>query len=134
MKQVYEEETDEKSLGGIEKNSSNYYNIDDELRRKFIVTSLDKTPETIEKSDWIRVKFATKKLFKFNVGQVTAVKPCLEAKFARRSRSSSSQFHWPDTADVSVINADQIHLYLPPLNIHKRGHFDFNITFGQNVY
>ncbi|KAG5877253.1 hypothetical protein JTB14_002085 [Gonioctena quinquepunctata] len=138
IKRVYEEETDEESLEGIEENSDNDYNLDNELaefgEENEFVTSLDKTPERIEKGDWILVKFATKKLFQFYVGQVTAVKPCLEAKFARRSRSLSSQFHWPDTADVSVINADQIHLYLPPPNIHKRGHFNFNITFEQNVY
>ncbi|KAG5863509.1 hypothetical protein JTB14_031460 [Gonioctena quinquepunctata] len=70
-KRVHEEETDEESLEGIEETSDNDYNLDDELadfsEENEFVTSLDKTPETIEKGDWILVKFATGKLSKFYI-------------------------------------------------------------------
>ncbi|KAG5886788.1 hypothetical protein JTB14_009421 [Gonioctena quinquepunctata] len=55
IKRVYEEETDVGSLEGIEENSDNDYDLDDELadfcEENEFVTSLDKTPETIEKGD-----------------------------------------------------------------------------------
>lgn len=137
-KRVYKEDDEENLEGSEEKSDNNDDNLDDELadfyeEREFTI-SLNKTSETIKTGDWILVKCSTKNFFKFYVGQVTEVEPCLKAKFALRSRSSSSQFHWSDTTDVSVITADQIHLYLPHPNIHKRGHFDFNINFEQNVY
>jgi len=60
--------------------------------------------------------------------QLTSIQLCLEAKFARRS-GSSSQFHWPNNSDVSVITEEQIHKNLPAPNIQKRGHFTFSLTF-----
>lgn len=138
-RQVYEEETDEDSYEEMEVNSSGSdddLNLEDEVtdfrEEEEFIKYLEKDPQELKIGDWILVKFATKKLFKFYVGQLTAVEPCLEAKFARRS-GSSSQFHWPDTTDVSIIRRDEIEHCLPAPIIHKRGHFQFNITFEQNV-
>ncbi|CAH2011313.1 unnamed protein product [Acanthoscelides obtectus] len=136
-KQVYEEDTDEDSFEEMEVNTSDDdFDLDDEVNdlreEEEFVKYLEKDPQELKIGDWILVKFATKKSFKFYVGQVTEVEPCLEAKFARRS-GSSSQFHWPDTPDVSVIRRDEIQHCLPAPDIHRRGHFHFNITFEQNI-
>ncbi|KAG5867829.1 hypothetical protein JTB14_017112 [Gonioctena quinquepunctata] len=55
INRVYKEERDDESLEGIEENSDNYYNLDDELadfcEGNEFVTSLDRTSGTIEKVD-----------------------------------------------------------------------------------
>lgn len=120
-KLVYEEEIEEESLQENEENASDDdVNLDDEMadfcEEKEFMNSLNTNPKSLKTEDWILVKFYTKKLSKFYVGQVTELEASLQAKFARH-------------LDVSIITVDQIHLYLPPPAIYKKGHLQFNITF-----
>lgn len=62
------------------------------------------------------------------VGQLTEVETCMEAKFARRVKSSSI-FRWPDVEDKSIILAHEVVTFLPPPTFDKRGKFTFNVGF-----
>ncbi|XP_063226844.1 uncharacterized protein LOC134533298 [Bacillus rossius redtenbacheri] len=77
---------------------------------------------------WVIVKFSGKKTWKMYVGQITMREPCLEAKFARRIRSTSS-FSWPDVEDRSTILFEDIIKFLPSSVIDKRGKLKFDVSF-----
>lgn len=133
--EVLEEETDEESAEELQNSEDSIDDIDLEeeiFEETLFEELLDKDFDTLKIGDWIIAKFATKKSFIYYVGQITIIEPCLEAKFARRS-GLSSKFIWPNIQDVSLINKDEIHRYLPAPTFDKRGHFQFNITFDRNV-
>lgn len=74
-----------------------------------------------EQNDYILVKFATKKLCNYYVGQITeifAVDSEFEVTFLKRikGKGTSSTFHFPETEDISIVPIEDVVLKLHPIN------------------
>lgn len=62
------------------------------------------------------------------VGQLAEKEPCLEAKFYRPIRNTST-FHWPVVKDKSVINENEIFMHSPSPIVERKKRE--NVTFIQ---
>lgn len=123
----------EKEEIGIEREGSHEKAVEEQEIEK-IETKRTRTEEKTEKkiqeilvNNWVIVKYALKKGFKYYVGVVQKkVDLRWEVKFVRRK---GSMFAWPITEDVDQIMADSIVQILPNPELTKRGLITFDFEF-----
>lgn len=88
-------------------------------------------------SDWIIVKFATKKSVKHFVGNVISLEHNIpQVKYLRKIKNSKMlSFHYPDVNDVSDLRHDEdVVKFLENPLISRRGHLVFKEHFeGFNI-
>lgn len=80
--------------------------------------------------DWVLVKFPTKKVVKYYVGQVIELDPLL-VKFARKSsfHKKIPLFRFPIVEDISQVLEEDIVKLLPCPKLGRRGEISFEISF-----
>lgn len=83
-------------------------------------------------SDWVVVRFCTKKTKKFFVGQITEIKDEPVVKFVRKVSEARyfTLFQYPQVEDKSEILREDIVSILPPPIIGRRGEIQFQVTFS----
>ena len=89
-------------------------------------------PHEPKKSDWVVVRFCTKKAKKFFVGQITEIKDEPVVKFVRKVSETKyfTLFQYPQVDDKSEILREDIVSVLPPPIIGRRGEIQFQVTFS----
>lgn len=89
---------------------------------------------TVEPSQWVLVRFATKKRIVQFVGQVTKKisDAVYEIMFLRKHSLNSKEttFNWPDNQDIHFVDAQDIKTILPKPNLGRRGELYFEVTFS----
>ncbi|CAG5001421.1 unnamed protein product [Parnassius apollo] len=89
--------------------------------------------KNLEVSDWILVRFTTKKSVKYFVGTIISINDnnIPNVKFLRKIKNSKFvSFHYPDVEDISEVkNDDDIIMFLEKPDISRRGHITFKENF-----